>query len=188
MKMLERFRRTPRKETVILNREQVGAVVDKLLVDLKGGFIHEMYDGDVDEESCLKQQSYKVVLKGGRYYLIEVFRSRWSSDVYEESLHVSEYRSVEEMEEWNNIQRYLTLKGGFKMGAHRGHPYTYRGNPAMQSIDISFGEAADLLRAIAKARVDTKTTQRHFEHQLEKVRRYNWKDIIVRWPKLSPDP
>ncbi|GEM_PF-3981592 len=182
MKMLERFRRTPRKETGILNREQVSSLVDKLLDDSRSGFIVENYSGNAEQESLLREQSYNVVVKGnGKFYLVRVCKKQgeFNSDSYS-YMHIGEYGSVRDMKHWNNIQRYVILNKDLHIAAYRGYPYVYNNQPGWHRVDIGPEEASDLLRAVLKSKVDAKATQQYFEHELELIRKYNWKDRIVR--------
>src|SRR3989344_1256998 len=71
MRLLERLRRvSPQQETSVLNTERTGKVVDKMLDDLRRGFLIEETE-ELEEDEERDNKRFEVVLKGnGRYYKV----------------------------------------------------------------------------------------------------------------------
>ena len=72
MRFVERLGRKPHGESTKLEPETLAPIIDKLLDDLRHGFIIEDYNGDPKEESLLYHEGYCVVLKRRNR-----FRSSW---------------------------------------------------------------------------------------------------------------
>ena len=191
MGILERFIGKPQKEVGVLNREQIGRLVDKLLDDLQNGYIVEDYNGDADDEERLLQDiRNSVVLKRGKkYFLVHLFRGYGDRDTdFHRSLIVHEYRSLEEMNGAHNDLPFAVFKEGQKIWGYSGYFWSDTdGSYGWKRLDLDAKQTKSFLAKVAKASVNTKATQEQFNSEIASRDRYGWTNIKLRWPKLKKE-
>ncbi len=195
MRLLERLRTVnPQQETSALNTELTGKVVDKLLNDLRSGFIIEE-KGEVEEGEERVEKKFEVVLKGnGRYYKV----------LEAHSIPTSSYISVHEHKSLNRI-----LENSVAIGK-RGIWFKYWLDPIENGLSfysdrrqikydpdfgwLFFGEKQNSLRelldffdCITRSRVDESATQELFKRRESRYKSDIEKGTMrVRWPNFAP--
>ena len=191
MGLLERFRR-PEKN---LDPERLSPLVDKLLGDLRYGFITEHFNGDPEAETVLHHESYTVILKRKKaFYLARVTRASQAytslyptlSRLNYPSLDVLNYSSVSEMPYITKASRYVFLYTDGRYNGYRGYSWSNEHSEGWSRLDLTEVETASLLKDVLKAGVDRTATKQLFEQQTQLIQERNWKDLVIRWPELEP--
>lgn len=187
MGLLERLRGSPRRETSHLNPELLQRVADKLLEDLKSGFITEIYEGDPVEESFRREEGYTVVLKlGNKLYQVTNHSNRRYPRL--SSLSVHEFRNLDEMRDFFNVQRFSIFYSNGTFGSYGGHRWSNNLSRGYCRLDINQTEARALLTQVERAKVDAKATRWLFNYRTEFAGSRGWNHIVYRWPRLAGQP
>ena len=190
MGILERFKRKPSAETRGLI-ELAGKVADKLLNDLRSGYIAERYNGDVQEEETLLQDiRHSVVLKrGGKYFLVNLSRGCGDRDTdFHRALNVHEYRSLEEMNQPNNDLPFVVFKEGQMVWGYSGYFWSFAdGSHGWSRLDLNIDQTKSFLFKVLNATVDIRVTQERFDYEIARDAKYGWANSVIKWPGPKED-
>lgn len=195
MKLLERLRIIPRQETSVLNIERADGVINKLLDDLKSGFIIEDKE-EVEEDQEKEEKRFEVVLKGnGRYYkVLETYSTPTSSYIS-----VQEHKSLKRILESPTAIGKRRIWFRCSLGSDIENRLSFYSDRQEVNYDPDFGwlffyeeqrslrEILDFFDCIMHARVDESATQELFKNRESRHKSDIEKGImIVRWPNFAP--
>ncbi len=197
MSPLERIRK-PKQEVKISN-EYLEQVVNKLLTDLQKGYIVEAYDTQSNEgkektwgdESLIQDAKYLydgycVVLKGKKYFKVEVTRGHVGYHPDQQYLRVAEYGSQTEMSDWQNATRTIGFLAPDEFFARRCWRYKFADGEGWSQCVLEPESTVDLLRSVLRAKVNKKTTLWSFENDVSNAKKPSYSlQRIVRWPKIE---
>lgn len=195
MRLLERLRIIPRQEARVLNTELAGAVVDKLLSDLRSGFTIEENREDEEDEGEEGEKKFEVVLRGnGRFYKV---LETYSVPTYS-YISVQEHKSLKRILEdpiaigerriWFRYWLDPHIKNGldFYSGRQQINYAPDFGWLFFRDKQRSLREILDFFDCVMRSRVDESSTQELFKRRESRHKSDIEKGIMrVRWPKFD---